>query len=242
TIRIISPDGMVTTWAGVAGESGAADSTDEDPAGGRLGMPMGLALDRFGNIYVSDARFHTIRRISRERRITTVAGSSGGGGSADGYGNRASFLFPFGLSFDASGNLWIADSDNHTLRRMTPDGHVTTEFGVALERGTRDGNAETARFHRPTGLAFDSRGILFVVDANSHTVRRISPEGEVATVAGRAGERGYQNGTGSVVRFDYPFGIASGANGLLYVADMLNHAIRVGTEEQFGVRGRGARR
>ncbi len=234
TIRRISPDGMVTTWAGRPGESGSGDTTPENPDGGRLGLPIGIALDPFGNLYVTDGRFHTIRKVDTQRHLTTIAGEPGVPGTSDGYGHRAHFTFPFGIARDQAGNFWVADSDNHTIRRIAPDGFVSTAFGDRNDRGSADGDAGTARFTRPSGLAFDPDGNLLVVDSDSHTIRQIDPEGEVTTLAGLAGQRGDRDGTGRAVRFNYPFGIAVAADGTIYVADMVNDAIRVGRKEEFG--------
>lgn len=241
TIRRITPGGEVTTFAGVAGESGAEDWTEEATEVARLGMPIGLTIDAIGNVYVSDARFHTIRKIDRQGRITTIAGNAGRPGESDGYRTAASFNFPFDLAFDRGGNLWVTDSNSHTIRRITPDGRVTTEFGVAGTAGSADGDAETARFNRPAGIAFDDDGDLFVVDANSHTVRRIDASRQVTTVAGTAGVSGRRDGIGADVQFFYPFGITA-RDGTLWVADKMNHEIRVGTETAFGERRRAVRR
>ena len=150
------------------------------------------------------------------------AGTLGGGGSADGTGSAARFQSPYGIAVDAAGTLYVADSANHTIRRVTASGVVTTLAGLVGAVGSADGTANAARFYQPQGIAMDAAGTLFVADTFSSTIRRVTASGVVTTVAGLAGALGSEDGTGSAARFQYPSGLAVDAAGTLYVADTGN--------------------
>jgi sugar lactone lactonase YvrE len=222
-IRKITPAGVVTTFAGLADVVGAADDTG---AAARFVQPSGIALDAAGNVYVADESAHTIRKITPAGVVTTLAGLADSPGAADGTGNAARFRNPRGVAVDASGNVYIADTSNRTIRKITPAGAVTTLAGAAGLSGNADGTGANARFNDLAGLAIDAGGNLFAVDSFSHVVRKITPAGVVTTLAGQAGSFGTANGTGSIARFNSPFGIAADASGNLYVADTVNETIR----------------
>ncbi|GAB4087972.1 hypothetical protein GCM10028785_06410 [Hydrogenophaga soli] len=226
-IRKITPEGVVTTWAGRAGELGSADG----PVGeARFGIPIGIAVDSRGEVYVADAGIpgirlnNTIRKITSDGLVTTLAGSAGKEGSADGRGSAARFNWPKGLAVDASGNVYVADSSSGTIRKINPEGMVTTLAGRAKVTGSEDGSGGAARFELPQGLAVDSRGNVYVSD--SFTIRKVTPEGAVTTLAGRAGERGNADGPGSAARFNSASGVTVDGRGNLYVADTGNNTIR----------------
>jgi sugar lactone lactonase YvrE len=223
TIRRISPSGVVTTVAGSAGNSGSADGTGD---AARFNYPVGIALDSAGNIYVADARNSTIRRVTPAGVVTTVAGSAGKTGSADGTGGDARFDTPEGVAVDASGTIYIADGGNYTIRKINSLGVVTTFAGVAGTGGSNDGTGSAAQFNAPTGLAVDQSGIIYVADTFNQTIRRITPDGAVTTLAGTPGSIGFSDGTGSVARFAYPQGLTVDAAGNVYVADGGNCTLR----------------
>jgi sugar lactone lactonase YvrE len=152
--------------------------------------------------------------------VSTFAGSRKD--FADGVGSAAKFDLPVGIASDAAGNLYVADKENHRIRKITPAGEVSTIAGG--EYGFADGVGSAARFYRPTGIASDATGHLYVADSKNHRIRKITPAGEVSTLAG--GERGFADGIGSDAKFDEPSGIASDAAGNLYVADTGNNRIR----------------
>jgi len=198
-------------------------------------LPTGVTVDGASNLYVSDSFNSTIRRISPAGQVTTLAGEAGQGGSSDGVGSQARFLHPSGVAMDGNGNLFVADSGNSTIRRISPAGEVTTLAGEAGQRGSSDGTGAQARFDLPdsglqfndaSGLATDGAGNVYVADTNNHTIRRITPEGVVTTLAGSAGERGSTDGIGAEARFDRPQGLATDGRGNVYVADTGNHTIR----------------
>ncbi|MBX3738196.1 MAG: immunoglobulin domain-containing protein [Candidatus Didemnitutus sp.] len=223
TIRKITPAGVVTTVAGLAGFSGATDGTGD---AARFNYPAGLALDGAGNIYVAESRNHTVRRITPAGVVTTVAGLAATPGSVDGTGNAARFNTPEGIAIDGAGNLYVADTNNSTIRKITATGVVTTFAGKAETSGATDGLGEAARFKMPTGLAVDAAGNVFVADSFNHTIRRITPAGAVTTVAGLAGSSGAIDGSGSTARFSIPEGVTADLQGNLYVAEGGNCTIR----------------
>ena len=223
TIRKITPDGLVTTIAGLAGNHGSADGVG---SAARFDFPVGIAIDAAGNLYVADTDNYTIRKITPGGTVTTLAGLAGSTGSADGTGSAARFNYPYGVAVDAVGNLFVADTGNYTIRKVTPAGTVTTLAGFAGSTGFADGSGSAARFYQPEGIAIDVVGNLFVADTFNCTIRKITPAGLVTTIAGFAGSTGSADGTGSAARFSYPSGIAVDFSGNLFVADTRNYTIR----------------
>jgi len=224
TIRKITSSGVVTTFAGTANPVGAyADGTG---AAAQFNSPYGVAVDNSGNVYVSDQSDFTIRKITPGSVVTTLAGLSGGIGSADGTGSVARFNSPAGLAVDSSGNVIVADLLNNTIRKVTPAGVVTTIAGVAGSHGSSDGTGQAARFYYPYGVSTDSSGDVFVADALNCTIRKITSAAVVTTIAGTPYQQGSSNGTGSAALFYYPFGVAADGSGNVYVADTYNSTIR----------------
>src|SRR6266540_2947950 len=202
TIRKITPAGVVTTLAGLAGSYGSADGTG---SAARFRGPSGVAVDSAGNVYVADTGSHTIRQVTPAGVVTTLAGLAGITGSADGTGRAARFYNPYGVGTDSSGNVYVADTENNTIRKITPAGVVTTLAGLAAITGSDDGTGSAARFYFPWGVATDSSGNVYVADSSNSTIRKITPAGVVTTLAGEAGNTGCSaEGTGSAARFSYP--------------------------------------
>ncbi|HEY5095576.1 MAG TPA: hypothetical protein VII69_10700 [Candidatus Eremiobacteraceae bacterium] len=175
------------------------------------------------SFFVSDK--HEIRELTKDGNVVTVAGSSAAG-SADGAGSGARFNVATGVAYDPVDKaLYICDEKNFEIRRMTPDGIVTTVAGSTLE-GRQDGTGTDARFSHPEGIAFDSRdGALYVADSANNEIRRVTTAGVVTTVAG--GREGFADGTGTQARFNNPLGITfDAADGALYVSDPGNERIR----------------
>lgn len=224
TIRkIVASTGAVTTLAGLAGLFGSVDGIG---SAARFTVPSGLAVDSAGNIYVADAASHIIRRITPARAVTTFAGLADNSGSADGAGSSARFQTPRGVATDAAGNVFIAEEDNHTIRKITPDGIVSTFAGLAEAWGCADGIVSAARFYAPIGVAADSGGIIYVADAVNGAIRKITPGGMVATLAGLGGSIGSNDGPRAEARFSFPGGLATDAGGNIYVADYANATVR----------------
>ena len=276
TIRKITPDGSVSTFAGKAGysveSSNAANNGDGTGAGARLNTPLALAVDPAGNVYVagmgnapfrkitpagvvttiasgspngfsspagiavvsptllyvSDTGNNTIRKITLAGNstlsVTTLAG--GTSGTADGSGSAAQFFSPQGLALDSAGTLYVADTGNHTIRKITPAGDVTTFAGTAGRRGHTDGIGTAAQFDSPTGLTLDAAGNLYVADYGNSTLRKISPSGVVTTVAGASGIPGHVDGNFPLARFFRPQGVAIDPAGNLLVVDSLDQTVR----------------
>lgn len=223
TIRRLTTNGTVATFAGGAGEAG---STNGPAAAARFNAPLGLALAPNGDLLVADSGNHAIRRITPAGVVSTFAGGLEQWGAADGKGEQARFNGPVGLAFDPTGNLFVADSFNHAIRRVAPDGTVTTFAGKLGEDGFTDGPAAEARFGSPAELAFDASGNLFVTDGFYNTLRRIKPDGTVSTVAGLAGVEGSADGGYVAARFFNPYGLVATTAGTLVVSDTYNELIR----------------
>jgi sugar lactone lactonase YvrE len=221
-VRLVTPAGAVTTLAGMAGVLGSADGVGADA---RFALPSGIAVDTAGSIYVADLLNHTIRRITGNI-VMTLAGTAGAIGTIDGVGAAARFSFPMGLAVDSGFNVYVADSRNHTIRKIAPGGSVSTLAGLAGVVGSADGTGSNARFNQPQGVALGASGNLYVADTNNHVIRRITSAGEVTTVAGVAGASGSTDGAATTVRFNQPNDVAVDSSGNIYVADTFNHTIR----------------
>ena len=223
TIRKVTAEGRVTTFAGRAGSEG---HTDGEGAAARFISPYGLAVDSVGNVYVADRFDLTIRKITPTGLVTTLAGRAGDIGWDDGVGTRARFYLPTGVAVDSAGNVYVADSWNQTIRKVTAARVVTTLAGVAGSRGSADGTGNEAQFLFPSGVAVDSVGNLYVADMGNSTIRKVTAEGVVTTLAGLAQTDGFLDGTGADARFRRPYGVAVDNAGNVFVADTLNSAIR----------------
>jgi len=219
--RLAAENYAITTLVGTGNTSGAADGTP-----GSFRNPYGIAIDSAKNLYVSDTLNNTIRKITPARVVSTLAGTAGLFGSADGAGAAARFNFPLGLAVDASGNVFVADAKNSVIRRITPAGAVTTYAGAPSQFGSADGPATSARFFLPYGVAIDGDGNLYVADSGNHTIRKITAAGVVSTLAGSAMQSGFVDGTGSAARFNSPWGISVDRSGVLFVSDNQNNVIR----------------
>ncbi len=222
TIRKVTPLGVVTTLAGMAGVSGTAEGPVADA---RFFGPSAVAVDAGGNVYVADRDNHAIRVIATGN-VTTVAGERGVQGNVDATGTAARFFFPTGLAVGTGGNVYVADQASASIRRIASGGVVTTLAGLAGPAGSTDATGNAARFSYPYGMAADDTGNLYVADYRNHTIRRISTAGVVTTFAGLAGTAGSDEGTGSAARFRNPAGVTTDASNNVYVADQFNHTIR----------------
>jgi sugar lactone lactonase YvrE len=225
TIRKITPGGVASTLAGLAGISGSTDGTGTNAL---FNQPQGLAVDGSGNVLVADYGNHTIRKVTAGGVVSTLAGRAGTFGSANGTGTNAYFYQPQGVAVDGSGNVYVADSANHTIRVITPAGVVSTLAGFAGSFGGSDGAGTNALFYQPQGVAVDHSGNVYVADTLNNTIRKIATGGVVSTLAGQAGNFGSADGTNSSVRFWGPHAVAASGSGsvTLYVADTLNGTIR----------------
>jgi sugar lactone lactonase YvrE len=209
-----------------AGRPGLKGYTNGPGSKAQFRLPNSIAIDHAGNIYVADTANDVIRKITPDGVVSTLAGSVKGRGSANGKGPKAQFWAPFGIAVDAAGNVFVADTANNTIRKITPDGNVTTLAGEAGKLGSADGTGSAARFRNPWGVAVDSAGNVFVADMSNDTIRKINPAGQVFTYAGQPGESGNTDGFGNGARFNHPFAVAADSAGNVYVSDTANNAIR----------------
>lgn len=227
-IRRLTSVGVTTTLAG-DGSFGTADGTG---AAARFNNARGMVVDSAGTfLYVCDASNHSIRRINLSTAaVTTFAGLNGTSGTTDGTGTAARFNTPTCITRDSSNNLYVADTGNHTIRKITPAGVVTTIAGLAGSTGSTDGTGTAARFNNPRGITIvDYWKWIFVTDAGNHVIRKIDYSGanvQVTTLAGTAGSTGSLDGLGAAARFNNPTGIAYTNDNYLWVADLGNHLIR----------------
>ena len=218
-IRKITPDGTVTTIAG----TGAIGSLDGPALTATFRYPDGAVVDSQGNIFISDQSNHKIRKIDVNGIVFTFAGS-GAFGFLDGTGTTAKFYYPAGMAIDATDNLYVADYSNHRIRKITPNGVVTTYAGLSTA-GATDGNTSVARFNGPTGVGVDAAGNVFVADYNNHKIRKVTTLGEVSTIAG-TGIAGAADGSSVTASFNHPAIVTVDVNNNLFITDEGNNKIR----------------
>ncbi|NVK82999.1 MAG: putative Ig domain-containing protein, partial [Cytophagia bacterium] len=208
----------VFTFAG----NGQSGSTNANLLSSSFNIPIGVAEDSQGNLYVADLFNHTIRRISTDGQVTTFAGT-GSVGSQDGTGTEASFNEPSDLAIDSQDNIFVVDRENHAIRKITPAG-VVTHF-VGGTGGYEDGTGTAARVNRPTQIAIDDNDNLYITDQNNFRIRKITSAGVVTTIAG-SGVNGFQDGDAGTAQFSQLTGIGVDSQGNIYVSDYDNARIR----------------
>jgi len=211
-----------TGITGITGGTGSTDSTTVIPA--LFSSPSDVAVDAAGNLYVADYWYNRIQKISTNGTVSTLAGT-GNAGAINGLGKLASFNRPSGLAVDGAGNVYVADAGNNLIRKITPDGTVSTLAGTVVAVDTSNTVTEQPLFAGPSGVAVDASGNVYVADAGNNRICVVSPSGNTRTLTGN-GNAGSNNGAGKDATFNNPTGVAVDASGNVYVADMLNNLIR----------------
>ncbi len=218
------PSLSVLSISTVAGTPGVKGSRDGSASSAQFFDPLGIAVAPDGTMYVCDRGNHTVRIIT-PGTVSTLAGLATVSGTDDGIVNWARFNQPDGIILGKSGDLYVADTYNHTIRKVTTGGVVSTFAGKPGEPGSQEGAGAAARFRLPRGLAIDQDGTLYVADGNL-TIRKVTSQGVVSTLAGSTGQSASTDGQGSAARFVDPAGIALDAAGNVYVSDGWSHTIR----------------
>jgi sugar lactone lactonase YvrE len=216
-IRKVTATGVVTTLAG----SGQAGSTDATGTNASFAQPQGVAVDSSGNVYVADFYNHKVRKVTAAGVVTTLAGS-GFSGSNEGVGLAASFDLPSGVAVDSSGNVYVADTGNNKIRKITAAGVVTTLAGSGVQ-GSTDATGTNASFCQPQGVAVDSSGNVYIADTVNNKIRKVTSAGVVSTLAGINSS---QDGIGAAATFYLPQGVAVDSSGSVYVAEWGGNKIR----------------
>jgi len=217
----IDPAGVVTTLAG----SGAQGSADGNGRNASFIFPRGVAVDTDGNVYVADGGNNKIRKITPSGEVTTLAGI-GTPGTADGPRLEASFRSPESVAVDTVGNVYVADTGNHKIRKITPSGEVTTLAGSGARGAVDDDTGLNASFQSPTGLVVDAAGNVYVADMANNLIRKITPNGRVTTLAGSLTAGPAADGIGAGARFAYPYHVTVNTSGNLYVTDYVGPTVR----------------
>jgi hypothetical protein len=224
--EIVVADDFGYTFQLFAGMPGVIGTDDGTGMAARFQNPHAIAADRNGNLYVADTGNHIVRKITPLAEVSTFAGLPGVPGTNDGTGQGARFYLPEGICVDNKGNVFVAEIGNHTIRRINPDGVVSTLAGLAGSTGTNDGAGSDARFNVPVTVSVDGNGFLYVGDYWNHSVRVINPLGVVSTLAGLGGFSGTQNGPAAEARFNHPHTCLPDGQGNVYVADLANRTVR----------------
>jgi len=223
-IRKITPAGQVTTLVG----TGVAGSSDGTGIAASFSSPIGLAIDPGLNLYVADYGNSKIRKINLLTSVVTTYAGTGAQGATNGSALSATFKNPMGLAIDGAGNMFVADRMNYMVRKITQAGVVSTYAGSG-SAGSANGLGTAASFNRPNAVATDPFGNVYVADDQNHVIRKITSsggQGLVTTFAGLVATTGLVNGTGSVVRFNAPYGLCVDSRSNIYVAENFNHTIR----------------
>jgi uncharacterized protein (TIGR03437 family) len=228
-VRKVTPGGIISTVAGTNGVQGF--SGDGGPAtSARLNVPAAVMVSG-GNLYIADSSNQRIRRVSGSGTITTIAGSSVVAGFAGdgGLATSALLAFPLGMAMDSLGNLYFADGDNNRVRRISPGGVITTVAGNGAGRFAGDaGPATGASLNIPEDVAIDGAGNLLIADSGNNRVRKVDSSGLISTLAGTTAN-GFSGdgGLATQAMLDFPWAVATGATGNVYIADRVNNRVRM---------------
>ncbi len=192
---------------------------DGDRKAAQFFSPEGIVADQNGNLFITEYRTSIVRKIDKNGAVTVIAGQPMKTGFADGISSASLIDRPHGVAVDKKGNVFFCDMKNHLIRKITPNGLVSTFAGKNREKGINDGMAENALFNQPEGVAINSKGELYVADTYNFTIRKIDLNGNVTTLAGKGNEAGYSDGNGENARFNMPLGLAIDKFDNIYVVD-----------------------
>ncbi|MFE9680875.1 RICIN domain-containing protein [Streptomyces sp. NPDC006285] len=226
-VRKVTADGKISTIVGTGTAGRTPDG--ERATDAQLNVPAGVAVDSIGTLYVSDLNNHQIRKVTTDGRISTLAGTGvAGPGGDDGLAVSAQLNSPYGLAVDGAGDVYVADSGNHRVRKVTADGKISTVVGTGIAGHAPDGSpATSAQLHLPVGVAVDSAGNLYIADHHNHQVRKVTTEGKISTVAGTgAATFGGDDSPADSAQLNFPHGLAVDCVDALYIADSANHRVR----------------
>lgn len=220
-IRLIDPSGKVGLLAG----TGTRGFANGPACSAQFNEPSGVALSPDEKtLYVADYLNHAVRAIDLATKQVTALAGNGTAGYANGVGDKAQFNQPYNVKVDTNGRLYVPDQNNHAIRRVDPDGTVSTLAGNGRS-GFADGKPFEARFNNPTGLGIAADGTIYVADRNNNRIRAISPAGDVTTIAGD-GAAGQQDGPAQTAKFNQPIDIVLASDGSLVVSEESNHRLR----------------
>ncbi|MFD7745066.1 RICIN domain-containing protein [Streptomyces sp. NPDC059698] len=236
-VRVITPDGKISTIAGTGAAGFSGDGGPADKA--QLNYPLGVAVDSTGTLYISDHANNRVRRIGADGKISTVAGTGAAGFKGDdGPAASAQLNRPYAVAVDSAGILYITDGNNHRVRKVAADGTISTVAGKGAAGFSGDGGpATSAQLNLPLGVVVDSTGVLYISDYHNHRVRKVTPDGEITTFAGKgAAGFGGDGEPAAAAQLNNPFGLAVDCVDTLYIADHLNNRVRkVASEKLAGL-------
>lgn len=233
-IRKIDNKGIVSTVAGEKGKFGVKDGVGKNA---QFSQPEGVVVDSKGNLFVADTYNFTIRKIDTKGNVTTFAGVGTKKGYADGQGKKARFNMPIGIAIDKSDNLFVVDAiydsseqGNSVIRKINPDGNVTTFAGMQGKNGHKDGKLKEAIFNKPVGISVANDGTIFVADTEADLIRMIDTKGNVTTIGGQYLIEKSQDGIGDKATFSDPQSLVVAPNGDIFITDTFNNKIVKGTK------------